>query len=120
MPTERDRHLALARREDFPFACDPRLFSDEEYALVRRWGYWYQGLTDGELKPLTAAQRAFVAAVGAATPPTAPHAAAWWRYRKRRAIEQKYGASMHQVPEANDDTFYSRAMVKQQRRPMWG
>ncbi|HNU57072.1 MAG TPA: DUF413 domain-containing protein [Flavobacteriales bacterium] len=120
MDQNRHQHLELGRRSDFPFACDPRLFSDEQYATIRRWGHWCQGLSNGTLTPFTEAQQRFVAAVKGATPPEEPHAAAWWRYLKRRAIEEKHSAAMRSSHQVDADTFYNRDMAKQLRRTMGG
>ena len=77
MKTNDPEHLAFARKRDFPFQCDPRLFSHEQYGLVVRWGHWYQALASGLVKPLSEAQRDFVLAVNGDTPPEEKHAQAW-------------------------------------------
>jgi len=116
----RREHRKLAIQRDFPFECDPRLFSDEQHSLIRRWGHWYQGLTTGVLPPITEAQHRFVEAVNGATAPDEPHAAAWWRYLKRLAIEEKHGDAMRSSHQVDADTFYNRDMVKQVRKTMGG
>ncbi len=116
----REQHRALAEQRDFAFACDPRLFSDEQYALIRRWGYWYQGLTEAQLAPITDAQRSFIDAVKGRTPPVEQHAAAWWRYTHRLALEKEKGAAMHSTHQVDADTFYNRDMAKQLRKTMGG
>jgi len=120
MDPARNEHLECARKDDFPFACDPRLFSDEHYALIIRWGHWYQGLSEGTLSPISEAQRQFIEAVKGASPPAEVHAEAWWRYLKRTAIEQQHSDAMHRSHQVEADTFYSRDMAKQVRRTMGG
>lgn len=120
MEAMRQQHRALAAQQDFTFRCDPRLFSDEQYALITRWGHWYQGLSSGSLTPITEPQKHFVQAVKGPNPPEEPHAAAWWRYCKRLQIEEKHGAAMHSSHQVDSDTFYNRDMAKQLRRTMGG
>lgn len=115
-----EAHRAMAARRDFRFTCDPRLFSDEQFALITRWGHWYEALSNGSIAPFTDAQRRFVAAVADATPPTETHAAAWWRYIRRTMIEQKHGDALHSTHQVDADTFYNRDMAKQLRRTMGG
>lgn len=112
--------MELARQRDFPFACDPRLFSEEQYTLIRRWGYWYQGLSESRLAPLNDAHRAFVEAVHAGSPPAENHAAAWWKYLKRLKIEEEHGDAMHSSHHEETDTFHNREMAKKVRRTMGG
>ena len=112
-------HLRFAKMRDFNFRCDPRLFSDEQYELIRRWGHWYQALTDGTLEPFTDAQLDFIAAVRDVKPPNETHAAAWWRYCKRLKIEEKHGEAMHSSYQIDADTFYNRDMVKHVRKTMF-
>lgn len=114
------QHRALAATKDFPFACDPRLFSEEQYALIRRWGYWYQGLSSGTLQPISDEQKRFVLLVQGETPPSDTHAEAWWRYLKRLKIEAEHGAAMHSSHQVDADTFYNRDMAKQLRKTMGG
>lgn len=120
MEAHKERHLHYAGQHPFPFGCDPRLFSEEQYALITRWGHWYQALADGLLEPITEAQRVFIAAVRGSSPPTEPHAEAWWRYRMRLVIEARHGDAMHRSHQLEDDTFLSRDMAKQMRRTMGG
>ncbi|MCB0787619.1 MAG: DUF413 domain-containing protein [Flavobacteriales bacterium] len=115
MSTRAD-HLVFARRRDYPFRCAPQLFSEEQYVLVCRWGYWYEALTDGTLEPITKAQDVFVEAALGKEPPVEHHASAWWRYLRRLAIETKYHASMHRAAHYQEEGFYTRAMVKEMRR----
>ncbi|MBK6755173.1 MAG: DUF413 domain-containing protein [Flavobacteriales bacterium] len=116
MKTDDPHHLAFARMRDFPFRCDPWVFSEEQYATVKRWGHWMQALASGRLVPLTEAQQAFVRAVQSHAPPAEHFAQAWWRYERRMLIEAKNGTAMHTTYQVDADTFYSREMVKQQRR----
>lgn len=116
MKTVNVQHLAFARLREFPFRCDPRLFTDEQYAIITRWGHWLQALASGRLVPLNEAQRAFVRAVQSHAPPEEPYAQAWWRYERRARIEATNGKAMHTTYQVDADTFYSRDMVKQQRR----
>lgn len=120
MDAQRKAHVTLARQREFPFACDPRLFSEEQYSLIKRWGFWYQGLSEGSLTPLTDAQQEFVEAALGGTPPAEPHAAAWWKYLKRLKIEQEHGDAMHSSHHEESDPFYNRDMAKQLRKTMGG
>jgi uncharacterized protein YifE (UPF0438 family) len=120
MRTSDPTHLHYVRQGEFPFRCDPRLFSDEEHALITRWGHWYDALSSGQVTAITPAQEAFIEAVKGDAPPAEPHAAAWWRYGKRLAIEERHGTAMHSSYQVDSDTFYSRDMAKQLRKTMGG
>ena len=120
MRTNDPSHLHYARQREFHFRCDPRLFSDQEHELITRWGHWYDARSTGRIRAITPAQEAFIAAVNGAAPPNEEHAAAWWRYCNRLAIEEAHGTAMHSSHQIDADTFYSRDMAKQLRKTMAG
>src|SRR5690606_13760045 len=120
MRTKDPSHLHYVQQGEFPFRCNPSLFSDEEHALIMRWGHWYDALCTGRIAAITPAQEAFIAAVKGATPPNEVHAAAWWRYCKRLVIEERHAPAMNSSYQTDSDTFYSREMAKQLRKTMGG
>ncbi len=120
MRTTNPAHLHRIRQGPYPLRCHPGIFTDEEYALIARWGHWYEGLSTGALAPITPAQAAFVAAVQGPSPPPEPHALAWWKYGKRLAIEAKHGPALHGTYQLDADTFYDRTKAKQLRKTVAG
>lgn len=118
MRTTDPAHIRHVRQGSYPFRCHPAIFTDEEYALITRWGHWYEALGTGAIAPISPEQVAFVAAVQGQTPPDEPHALAWWKYRKRLAIEAEHGQALHSTHHIASDTFHDRTMAKQLRKTM--
>ncbi len=56
------------------------MLSDEELLIIERYGVWLEGLANGTLKPLTAAQLQFVRAAKREQPPQTAHEQAWVMY----------------------------------------
>lgn len=75
-----DAHLA-ARKCRFVIDADTRDFlSDDEAALVERYGTWMEGLTSGDLEPLTSGQRRFVKVAWGLSLPSTKFEQAWTMY----------------------------------------
>lgn len=79
-------HAALIGKNRFTPACNqPPGWPDEDWALLRKYGLWYQALAAGTIEPVTEAQRRFAEffAGTADREPEPPHESLWQAYLKR-------------------------------------
>ena len=119
--TEREKHLLyIAEHGEFVVDCNRAIFSSEELTILTRYGHWFRALTDGVLQPVTKMQIAFVDVAHDRREPITPAEHAWFRYLKRKWIEEKYGDSLHKQYKPAHDTFYNREMAKQMKKMMAG
>lgn len=98
--------------------CNSAIFSMEEIAILEEWGHWFQALTTGELEPFTERQKAFVAVARQERDPFSTEETAWNKYLNRKRLEEDPNNRLDVRYNLDDDTFYSRDMVRQQRSIM--
>ncbi len=114
--SDKSEHLRLKKeRGRFTVDCNTAIFSLEEIAILEEWGHWFQALTSGELEPFTVLQEAFVAVARQARTPFSLHEIAWNKYLNRKRLEEDPNNRLDVRYGLDDDTFYNRDMVRQQR-----
>jgi len=119
--TNKQEHLVYWKSKgDFVIDCDLKIFSPEEIDILRHYGHWFRALTDGILQPCTIMQQAFVDVAHERRVPITPAEHAWFRYLKRKWIEEKYGDSLKNQYVPAQDTFYNRDMAKTVKKMMAG
>ena len=53
-------HLDYLRKKGpFPLNCSCEIFTNEQIELLKKYGYWFKALTEGELEPYTNDQKHF-------------------------------------------------------------
>ena len=79
-PSEHRRFLQrrFAPKTDFP--CTGYAFSDEEIALLRKYGYWLMALENGWIMPFTEAQSHFVDCCAGKARSGTPYERLWLKY----------------------------------------
>ena len=104
----------------FTIDCNILIFSTEEIAILQKWGHWFNALISDHLKPFTWKQERFIEVMKGEEEAFSLHEHAWYKYIGRKMVEEKYGDSLYAnyVPEENG--FYSREMIKQQKSMMFG
>ena len=65
------------------------LFTEEENALLRRYGTWMQALDEQNIAPETQEQIAFVEMCRGVKKPTTIFEQAWWKLKERRQFERE-------------------------------
>ena len=79
-------HARLLRQKRF--RIDERIrtnLTQDEYAVLRRYGTWLQALATGEIPPLTALNARFVEVANGTRQPESEHEIAWSRYMLLRS-----------------------------------
>lgn len=113
------KHIALVKRADkFQIKCSRSIFKKEEIDILEKYGHWFEGLTSGYLTPLTPKQVQFVKVAQNQELPQTQEEWAWFKYQGRRRLEAEPDNKLDVHYELEDDTFYSRDMVKRLRSTM--
>jgi len=109
--------LTFGRKcKKFEFDLNKSDFQDQEIKLIEENYYWYFALNVGKLKPVTKAQEQFVLAAEGKLQPETFEEKTWCRYiaiKRRNAMSSEQNVSLKTV---ENDTFYSREMIKQNRK----
>jgi uncharacterized protein YifE (UPF0438 family) len=108
MSTDYEKHKEYLSKGDYPLRCQTKIFTPEEIEIIKRLGYWLEGLINGELKPITKAQQNFIAVMIEQIPPTTNEEVAWFKYINRCRIEKKLGDKLNVSYKAEDSSFFSR------------
>jgi uncharacterized protein len=118
--TLKEKHLDyLKSKGEFYIDCSLTIFNEEERESLEKYGYWFQALQEGSLDPFTDRQRRFIQVANNQEAPFSIEEWAWLKYINRKRIESKYNDRLKAIYVPADDTFYSREMVKQQRKMMF-
>lgn len=113
-------HLAYIKQKgSFDLEGDTAIFNHEEIQMLQQWGHWYNGLTSGELIPFTELQSRFVSIMNGEFSPFSLHEKVWFRYLGRKRVKEQKGDRFNSQHRIEDDTFFSRDMVKKQRSTMF-
>jgi hypothetical protein len=78
-------HTALLQRKGFPVPPGGDL-SDQERALLAKYGHWLEALAGGSLAPLTPEQEQFVRVARGEAEPRSPFEVAWGKLRRADAL----------------------------------
>jgi uncharacterized protein YifE (UPF0438 family) len=117
----KSEHLAyLKNKGTFRVDCSHKIFSDDEIAILEKYGHWFQALETGELMPYTDLQKEFVRVARGERGPFSVAEKAWFKYKGRKALEAadvEGRLKREYIPE--DDTFYNRDMTKSVRSTMF-
>ncbi|MGD1845073.1 MAG: DUF413 domain-containing protein [Salibacteraceae bacterium] len=116
MHTEADHKALLRSKGPFKIDCNTIIFSDTELALLKRYGHWFEALSNGQLTPITEQQTRFVQVAQGELPPFSLEEGAWFKYLGRKRIEKEKGAVLYQTPRLDEDPFYSREGAKHLRK----
>ena len=79
--------LYLKSKPNFHIDCSLGIFCDSEILMLREWGNWYQGLSEGKLSPFTEAQGHFVKAVQNLELLSTRDEWMWFKYLTRKKME---------------------------------
>ena len=98
----------VSHRGQFTVDCSHEIFSPEELCILEKWGHWFRGLTDGDLKPFTEVQEQFIQETAVRKKTGTIYEIAWRKYLFRKKLEREKGEKLNIKYEAEHDTFYSR------------
>lgn len=106
---DKGEHLEyVANKGLFNVDCSHEIFSTEELQILEKWGYWFMGLTSGDLQPYTEAQERFIKVMKKEVKPVTLEERAWFKYLGRKAVVKKYGDRINVRYKDEDNAFYSR------------
>ena len=84
----REEHLQYLRTKgEFTVDCSHAIFSLDELEILQKYGYWFQALTDGTLKPFTELQKRFISVMDHGEDPFSLEEKAWFKYLGRKKLE---------------------------------
>lgn len=120
MSTKKEHLDFIALKGNFVVDCSHAIFSTEEIEILQKYGHWFSALTSGDLQPITDLQKEFVLVVTHQKEPFSIEETAWYKYLGRKAYESKCGDKYYLMSyHYEEDTFYSREMVKQVKSTMF-
>lgn len=120
MATKKDHLEYIKSKGKFILKCRHSIFSEEEIALLEKYGHWFQALTDNLLEPFNNEQKQFIEVANRKIKAETFEEKVWFKYLKRKEIEEKHGDILNHKPALEDDTFFSRDMAKSVRKTMFG
>lgn len=103
-----DKHHFFLKKKNFTINCSPVIFADAELQLLKTYGNWLQALAYGDILPVSEAQEQFIQVSQRQLPPKTAMETAWYKYQRRRQLEQQKGAQLKQQYKFVDDSFFSR------------
>lgn len=109
-----------AGRGRFTIDCNVLVFSTEEIDILQQWGHWFFALCSGHLSPFTWKQERFIQVMKGEEEAFSLHEKAWYKYLGRKKAEKKYGNGLYNIYVPEENGFYSREMIKQQKSLMFG
>ena len=87
MHTKKDHFIYLKDKGYFNIQCSLNTFTIEEIKILKKYGYWFNGLTNGDLTPFTKKQKQFVTVFMNNAVPKTVFEKIWFRYLFRRQQE---------------------------------
>ena len=96
----------------FIIKCNAVIFTTEQLEILLRYGYWFEALCDGILKPFTEKQRRFIQAIKGEREPFNQEEVTWSMYLHRLKLEKRHGNHLEYnfIPE--EEGFYREEMYK--------
>ena len=108
MNTKTEHIKYLKSKGDFNIDCCHSIFSDTEIRLLKRYGNWFLGLTNGDLKPFTESQEQFIEVANFKRKPVSEYENIWFKYLKRQKLEKENPEKFNLNYKSQDDSFFSR------------
>ncbi|WP_370477197.1 DUF413 domain-containing protein [Tamlana flava] len=92
----------------FSVDCSFQIFSKEEIDVLQKYGHWFNGLVNGDLKPLTEAQKRFVEVVQEGLTPSNLFEKAWVKYLGRKRLEDENPELFKLSYQYKEEGFHTR------------
>lgn len=98
----------LEQKGEFNIACSQTIFSQEEISHLKQYGHWFQGLTNGDLKPFTVSQKSFVKVFTEQVSPASEFEILWFKYLGRLKLEKEHPEGFKKAYSFKEQSFYTR------------
>lgn len=108
MNTKKEHLDYINSNGDFKFECSLAIFSLEEIELLRKYGNWFRGLINGDLKPFTTLQKDFIKVANQKIKPKTFEEITWFKYCGRVILEKENQEKFNLNCKLNDNEFFSR------------
>lgn len=118
MSSFKEHKAYIDSKGTFQLECSPKIFSEEEYQFLRKYGHWCEALTKGVLLPYRPEQEQFIRVARGLSEPTTENERTWWKYQARVKMERENPNKFKLSYQLDDDTFYTREQAKQLKRTM--
>lgn len=116
--TKKDHLNYIKECGPFRIDCNRIIFSNDEIEILEKYGHWFAALEDGTLEPLTEKQRLFVEVANGLKQPYSLEEVTWFKYCKRKQIEEESGDSLYNTPVYKEGGFYTREQYRAQKKIM--
>lgn len=105
---EKEQHINYIKSKGkFIVNCSHKIFDSEEIKLLEKYGYWFDALINGILKPITKEQKDFILQINELKQET-KHSKAWVKYTERIKLEKENPAAFNIDYTYVEDPFFSR------------
>src|ERR1051326_5332711 len=95
-------HLTYLRQKGYTAKC-PSAFSDEETAILDRYGHWMEALTAGLIHPATTEREHFLSVARGQAQPETPFERVWHKLRSQPAETDSPSTSRPADPSVGAD-----------------
>ncbi len=101
-------HLAFLKQQDFALGCS-NIFTEEEHALLMRFGCWMTALATGAIPPITPAEERFLSVDRGTFEPETVYEVAWEKLKARRHFEKQDRDAPHYRVFDAGEAWYPRS-----------
>jgi uncharacterized protein len=98
----------LKSKGDFNINCCNSIFSNYEIEILKKYGNWFLGLTNGDLKPFSESQERFLQVANDKRKPETEMEKTWFKYLGRQKLEVENPEKFKLNYKIEDDSFFSR------------
>jgi uncharacterized protein len=104
---EKNKHKKLLKIP-FQINCSNNIFKKKEIEILKEYGTWLEALIQHELLPITVKQSKFIEQIEKGIVPEEEIPKVWFKYIKRKEIEEKYGDKLNTTFSIDNNDFYRR------------
>jgi uncharacterized protein YifE (UPF0438 family) len=107
--SNKKEHLEYIKlKGEFNIKCSNAIFSNLEIILLRKYGYWFSALINGDLEPITTIQKEFILAFKEGKTPVTFQEKTWFKYIGRLKLEKESPEKFKLNYSLEEDDFFSR------------
>lgn len=105
--SEKEKHLNYLKNK-FRINCSKQIFNTHEIELLEKYGSWLEALFLQKIKPITNNQKTFLEQINNNELPNDDIAKVWFKYIKRKEIENKPDNRLNIQYTMDNNDFYRR------------
>jgi uncharacterized protein YifE (UPF0438 family) len=108
MSNKKEHFIYIKQKGEFNIRCSNAIFSNLEITLLRKYGYWFSALINGDLEPITKIQEEFILTFKESKTPVTFHEKTWFKYVGRLKLEKENPEKFKLNYSLKGDDFFSR------------